>query len=60
MAGALVLISGRRAHSRYLRVVRGRDRVVVRVGPLGREEQDITGRHFTAVWVEAPRISRDL
>jgi hypothetical protein len=48
------------AHSRYLRVVRGRERVAVRVCPLDREERDMTGRHFTAVWGEAPRISRDL
>jgi hypothetical protein len=58
----LTVPSGWRAepHSRYVRVVRGRDRVAVRVRPLDREERDMTGRHFTAAWGEAPRISREL
>jgi len=42
------------ARGRYVRVVRRRARVAVRVCPLDRAERDMTGRHFTAVWVRPP------
>jgi hypothetical protein len=58
----LTVPTGWRAETRgrYVRVVGRRARVAVRVCPLDRAERDMTGRHFTALWGEAPRISRDL
>jgi hypothetical protein len=57
----LVVPGGWRAHatSRYLRLVRGGDRVAVRVCALDRGERDMTGRH-AAARAGAPRVARNL